>query len=255
MTSVLGPHARLAGIATRGRAVPATRGWRPDVSWSFLQRVHRRAQREVPRRVLPVRGRPDLERLGNGHCSWLVAADLLSERSICWCAGVGEEISFDLALIQRFGCRVWGLDPTPRALRHAEVHAAQEPRFQLLPVGLWSEDTTLRFFPPEDPSHVSHSVMNLQGTRGGFDAACRSAASLSRELGHDRIDLLKLNVEGAEYEILESLRRDDIRPRTLCVVFDQPATLRRMLGSSRTLIRDGYTLIGIDGWSCTFVRE
>lgn len=222
---------------------------------TLVQRIHRRAQREVPRRVLRVGDRPDAERLGNGHCSWLLPASLLSERSICWCAGVGEEMSFDLALIERFGCRVWGLDPTPRALRHAELHAAHEPRFQILPVGLWSEDTTLRFFPPKDPSNVSHSIVNLQQTEGGFDAQCRSAASLSKELGHDHIDLLKLNVEGAEYEILDSLRRDGIRPRTLCVVFDQPGPLRRMLAASRALIRDGYTLIGIDGWSCTFLRE
>lgn len=238
---------RWAGQGIRARKYPAAIRW-------FLVRLHRRAQREIPRRVLPVRTRPDLERLGTGHCSWVVPATLLSESSVCWCAGVGEEITFDLALTRRFGCGVWGLDPTPRAIRHTEIHAANDPGFHLLPIGLWSEDTTLRFFPPQHSADVSHSLMNLQKTEGGFDAPCRSAASLMSELGLDHIDLLKLNVEGAEYAILESLERDGIRPRTLCVVFDQPARLRQMLGASRRLLRDGYALVGIDGWSCTFVR-
>jgi hypothetical protein len=62
------------------------------------------------------------------------------------------------------GCEVFSIDPTPRAVSYAERIAASEPRFHLLAVGLWSENTKLRFYAPRDPSHVSHSVVNLQHT-------------------------------------------------------------------------------------------
>ena len=39
------------------------------------------------------------------------------------------------------------------------------------------------------------------------------------ELQHDRIDLLKLDVEGAEYEVLKPLFRGDLKVRVLCVDF------------------------------------
>ena len=40
-----------------------------------------------------------------------------------------------------------------------------------------------------------------------------------RQLGHDRIDVLKLDVEGAEYSILEDMVRQDIRVGQLLVEF------------------------------------
>lgn len=218
-------------------------------------RVLDRVRRSVPPRVLPVRVRPDLERLGSGYGGWIVPTSLLSQDSICWCAGVGEDITFDLAIIQRFGCHAWGIDPTPRAVRHVEIHAAHEPCYHFIPVGLWSEDTTMRFFAPRDPSHVSHSILNLQQTGEGFDAPCRSIASLMKDLNHRHLDLLKLDVEGAEYVVLESLYRDEIRPRILCVEFDQPSPLRNVLAASRRLIAGGYKLVAIDGWNFTFVED
>lgn len=227
----------------------------PVVSYSLVRRVLNRARREVPSRTLPVHARPDLERLGGAYGGWIVPADVLSRNSICWCAGVGEDITFDLALIQRFGCQVWGFDPTPRAVRHVETHAASEPRYHFIPVGLWSEDTTMRFYAPRDVSHVSHSIVNLQQTEEGFDAPCRSVRSLMEELNHTHLDLLKLDVEGAEYVVLDSLDRDEIRPRILCVEFDQPSPLREVLAASRRLIARGYNLVAIDGWNFTFVRE
>lgn len=225
------------------------------MSRSLALRVLNRVRREVPPRVLPIRVRPDLERLGSGYGGWIVPAGLLSQDSICWCAGVGEDITFDLALIERFGCQAWGFDPTPRAVRHVRLHAAHESRYHFVPVGLWSEDTVMRFFAPCDPSHVSHSIMNLQRTEAGFDAPCRSVASLMKELNHTRLDLLKLDVEGVEYVVLESLDREGISPRILCVEFDQPSPLREVLAASRRLIARGYKLVAIDGWNFTFVAD
>lgn len=222
---------------------------------SLVLRALNRIRRQVPRRMLPVRGRADSERLGSTYGGWIVPVNLLSQGSICWCAGVGEDITFDLAMIERFGCNVWAFDPTPRAVCHVTSHAAHEPRYHFVPVGLWSEDATMRFFAPRNADYVSHSIVNLQGTKDGFDAPCRSVATLMKELGHERIDLLKLDVEGAEYAVLESLDYNEIRPRILCVEFDQPSSLRKILAASRGLMASGYELVAVDGWNFTFVRS
>lgn len=80
---------------------------------SLFWRLRTRVLREVPRRALPVSRRPHLVRLGSQYGGWIVPAGLFSKASICWCAVAGEDITFDLALIDRFGCHTWGSIPQP----------------------------------------------------------------------------------------------------------------------------------------------
>src|SRR3546814_18913651 len=72
------------------------------------------------------------------------------------------------------------------AIAYVADHAMEVKKFHFMPVGLWSEDATLRFYAPRDPTHVSHSIVNLQETESYFEARCRRIASLMAELGHDR---------------------------------------------------------------------
>lgn len=73
------------------------------------------------------------------------------------------------------------------------------------------------------------------------------------ELGHTQVDLLKLDIEGAEYEVLHSVLKEGIAIKMICVEFDQPAPFRQMLHTLRLLRLSGYELVGLDGWDCTFV--
>ena len=82
----------------------------------------------------------------------------------------------------------------------------------------------MRFYAPKDPAHVSHSLVNLQGTQDYFDAECRAIKDLMLELKHSQISLLKLDVEGAEYKIIDSLLFDGILPSILCIEFDEGHT-------------------------------
>ena len=131
----------------------------------------------------------------------MIPATLLEESSVCYCVGVGEDITFDLALIERFGCQVFAFDPTPRAIQHVKATTSAVGSFHFYPVGLWSADGRLKFFAPQNPCHVSHSIVNLQGTTGYFEAECKRLSTIMRELEHTSLDLLKLDIEGAEYEV------------------------------------------------------
>lgn len=196
-----------------------------------------------------------LEKIGSDHGGWFVPVDLIQADWICYAGGVGEDITFDLGVIRRFGCQVFAFDPTPRAITYAARCAGSAPEFHFMPVGLWSGDTTLRFFVPRDPAHVSHSVVNLQETDSYFEAPCRSLASLMKELGHDRIDLLKVDVEGAEHEVLRAMLADGIRPTVLCMEIDQPAPVSKIVTTLGRLRRAGYELVKVDAWNFTFLRN
>ncbi len=214
----------------------------------------RRVRRSIMSRV---RRHPELglEKIGTAYGGWVVPTRLIGPTWRCYCGGVGEDVSFDLGLIERFGCDVVAFDPTPRAIAFADPIAAREPRFRFLPVGLWSEDTSLRFYRPKDPAHVSHSVVNLQKSNAWFEAPVRRLDSLMAELGHTSIDLLKLDIEGAEHMVLAAMLEAGVRPSVVCFEVDRPVSAFRLWRTIRRLLRHDYELVAVDGWNFTFVSR
>ena len=223
------------------------------------------------------------EKIGTGYGGWFVPIRLLSHLSLCYAVGAGEDISFEIELIERCGSKVFCFDPTPRAQRHvellrtnshndlptlinnkAEVYYKFGPqcldRLHFHPFGMWSQDKIMRFYSPENPTHVSHSIVNLQRTQGYFEADCRTIKTLMHGFGHADLSLLKLDVEGAEYEILSSMLDNNIHPAIVCVEFDegyQPIDdgyMTRILNQVRHMKTQGYLLTHIDGWNVTFVH-
>jgi FkbM family methyltransferase len=206
--------------------------------------------------------RNDLEEIGSDYGGWIVPTRLLDSDSICYCVGCGEDISFDLGLIDSFGCHVYGFDPTPRAIAHVKDAAGGNQKYHFYDIGLWDKEDTLRFFVPKNPDHVSHSLLNLQKTEEYISVNVKRLSHLMKELGHQKIDLLKIDIEGAEYKVIESIIEDDINVRVLCVEYDEcfnplDAEYRdRIRKSVNSLIKNGYSLVCNQGnGNYTFVKD
>ncbi len=180
-------------------------------------------------------------KLGTSYGGWTIPS-FLGRESVCYCVGAGEDISFDLALVESFGCSVYIMDPTPRSLQHFQyvksmirtgkpaysqsgkserytITSSNIDKLQFLPIGLWTEDVKMRFFEPQNPSHVSHSIVNLQQTTNFFEADCKKLSTIMARLGHQYIDLLKMDIEGAEYTVIENILKEKISVKCLCAEF------------------------------------
>lgn len=223
-------------------------------------------------------------KLGTKYGGWYVPVDFLNSSSICYCVGAGEDVSFDLELINNFGCQVYTFDPTLRARQHIEKiqtnvrsrnattvqygpfdsyrcdsHTLANLHFH--PYGLWKEAGVVRFYVPKDSSHVSHSIVNLQNTTDYFEAECRDMKGIMTAMSHKDVTLLKLDVEGAEYEILDSILAAGIHPRIICVEFDEGHTPRnddypqRIRNAINKMKHAGYRATFFDGWNVTFVAH
>jgi FkbM family methyltransferase len=206
-----------------------------------------RQQAKVARLRARHRAKPgeELVRLGAANASFNVPLARLGPDSVVYAAGVGQDISFELELIARTGCAVRAYDPVPAAASYAQATAAGNPLFDFTPAGLWSEDGTLRFYSHRRPDFVSHSATNMHGTEAAVEAPVRSLDSLMREHGHDHVDLLKLSVEGSEYEIVRDLVAKGIRVGILCVEFAQPAPVKAAIATLDDLERAGYELVDL----------
>jgi FkbM family methyltransferase len=200
-----------------------------------------------------------LERLGSRYGGWFVPTTLMTSDWVVYSGGLLEDISFDEQVISRFGCRVYGFDPTPEAIAHVARRrhvSAALGNFVHVPVGLWKENATLKFYAPRTRGWVgSYSVHNLQGMGGYFEAPCRTITALMAELGHHKLDLLKIDIEGSEYEVLDHMLTHGVRVDWLCVEFDQPVPFWTTAAMLHRLSDSGFVLQKVDHWNLTFAHR
>ena len=155
--------------------------------------------------------------VGSEYGGWQVAPTLLSPESVVYSFGIGEDVSFDLELIDRFGLELHAFDPTPKSLQWIE-NQSLSPKFITHPIGLADHDGTVTFHAPPNDAHVSHSVFDRGHPEGkAVDVQVRTLAYIMHELGHLHIDLLKMDIEGSEYSVIKSLATTDIRPKQLLI--------------------------------------
>lgn len=216
-------------------------------------RIRNRIGREYLLRRLRPNSRMELVRLGTDYGGWWLPRWAVAPGVVAYCAGAGEDISFDLALHEA-GVTVATFDPTPRAIAFvAEVNPG--PPFRFVPIGWWDSRDEIRFYSPKNPTHVSHSIVNLQGTNEYFIAQVDTVASCMERLNDTSLDIVKMDIEGAEYAVIDSMLRDGILPSVLLVEFDQPRPWRDVVSAVGRLANAGYTLARVDYWNYTFVRE
>lgn len=144
-------------------------------------------------------------RHGSEYGGWWVSPDGLGPDALVYSVGIGTDITFDLSIIEAYGVTVHAFDPTPASLQFLERQSLPAA-FRWYPLGLAAHDGTATFHPPRDPSHVSHSMLRgSTSDRPGIDVQVRRLSTLMKDLGHSRLDLLKIDIEGAEYDVLSDI--------------------------------------------------
>ena len=193
-----------------------------------------------------------------GEAGWNIPRDLLDRNSVCYCIGCGLDISFDLAIIEKYGCAVHAFDPTPRSVEYVKRVTANVPKFTLHEVAIWEGPGTVKFYLP--PKGVSHSITNLEGTDKFIEVPADRLKNLHARLGHGAVALLKMDIEGAEHTVIRTVLEDRMPVEVLCVEFDElaHATPERLASIRKTIaaLREaGYDYFWIEGSNFTFRRR
>lgn len=155
---------------------------------------------------------------GSEYGGWPVIEGSLSSQSIVYSIGVGHDISFDLAIIARYGCRIEAFDPTPRCV--AWIERQNVPAgFRFHPVGLSDQEQLLRFSAPPEEQFVSYTVAERSDSPEVVELPVRPLDMLMRDLRHRQIDFLKMDIEGSEYQVINDMIAKNIFPSQICVEF------------------------------------
>jgi hypothetical protein len=170
----------------------------------------------------------------------------LTSDSVLYCVGVGEDVSHDVELARALGGRVYLFDPTPRAIAHANLVRAvmDDPskvahshsfgggdcrywdgilknrvdpdRIVFTPIGVYSKNAVMSFYQPTNAAHVSCSVVpGMKSSVSPYEVQVKTLRTLMTELHHDRIDLLKLDIEDGLRHVALAEDPDDVQVATL----------------------------------------
>lgn len=156
--------------------------------------------------------------IGSAYGGWTVADRPLATaiNPVVLSFGLGDDISFDEGMIRNYGARVHGFDPTPGSLAWLNAHAIPA-RMEVHPIGLASFDGWQDFMLPPSEQRGNFSARAMAGRTIRLEVA--RYPSIARKLGLTRVDLLKLDIEGSEYDVLPDLLSCSLRPLQLLVEF------------------------------------
>jgi FkbM family methyltransferase len=223
-----------------------------------------------------------MQRLGTNYGGWLLPKDLkLHENSVVYSAGVGEDISFDMLLSDKFNCNIVLIDPTKRAKIHYEEvkHYYENIRWKMsgdiqkdyygimyplkpnlnkviyVNKGLWDKKTKLKFYKQNNETYVSQSL--IEGMFGDKydEVEVDILKNLMEENNHEKIDILKLDIEGAEIKVLNTMLDNNIFPTYICVEFDLYLKKKDKNNETQTVIKrleKNYKVIANENGNVTF---
>eukprot|EP01047_Picozoa_sp_COSAG01_P052000 COSAG01_NODE_5422_length_4272_cov_103.375030_3_plen_339_part_00 len=166
--------------------------------------------------------------IGSQYGGWKYLSAALGPGAVVYDVGLGEDVSWDEGLLRDHpGLLVWGFDPTPKSAKWVEDRLANRcrrsasclttglssERFHFTREGLSTEKGTLAFTKPKDPSHVSMRPGELDGLGEVIRVPVNTLENWMAQFGHTRLDILKVDIEGGEYPLLDSwLSREQFPP-------------------------------------------
>ena len=178
--------------------------------------------------------------------NYLIHRVRAGSKPVIYSFGVGNDISFDVEAADLFGVPIFMYDPTPAVATFMKDYESDE-RLKFTNEGIYSRDTEVKLYTSDKV--LNSSLYPIHGKGQHELVRCRTLSDFMAENGHDRVDLLKMDVEGVSDEVLGQIMDEtDIRPAQIVTEFEikgieNPLTyLPRILTVTQKLRDNGYMI-------------
>ncbi len=134
-------------------------------------------------------------------------------KPIVYSFGIGTDISFDISASNNFDIPIYMYDPTPKVNEYMR-NFSNNKKLKFVNEGVFSEEKDIKFYLSDIENKVNSSIYPIHGKNGKSKyVKCRTLKSFMRSNNHDRIDILKMDIEGAAIDVLEHMINEtNIRP-------------------------------------------
>jgi FkbM family methyltransferase len=180
---------------------------------------------------------PDIKLVGDEYSGWVINVSPLPQ--IVYCAGVGHAMSLELALAKLTLQPVLVFDPSPTGIETAS--RSDTHNLQFFPVGLAAHTGSIEFSLPKEPEEGSYSLVQDGIQTISFE--CCNLSTIMGRNGDSCIDLLKMDIEGFEYDIVNQLLDQQLPVRQLCVEFHDWLRPGQTFKTIARLYKAGYRII------------
>lgn len=181
-----------------------------------------------------------------GSSYWTLDTQHLDQDSVVLSGGVGKDISFELDLIELIGCKIYLFDPSPTGIDTINSYKTLPKNLIFIPKGLGKNTGVAKFSFPENQNEGSFTIERIDKKKHtAFPIT--SVSEFCKQEKIKKIDCLKLDIEGFEYEVLDDvLSNPSITITQILVEFhhffdDIPKYLTK--GAMKKLKKAGYKKI------------
>ena len=119
----------------------------------------------------------------------------------------------------------------------------------------------MKFYKPSNEEYVSHSVVEgMKGDNYTF-AYLKTLPMIMKNLGHDKIDLLKIDIEGCECAVIKDMLKNQIFQTYLAVDFDLGWTGEKIRNKQecfdtiQLLLNNNYKILHNEGPEYSFMLQ
>ena len=153
----------------------------------------------------------DIENLSNTF----VYANGFDDKCILVDVGCADDADLSVVMMDKFSLKCFGVDPTKKhASALNELERKSNGLFTHLPYALGCSNEELTFY--ESVSNQSGSLRDdhinvKQDEINTYKVQCLTIPDLLIRHGIKRVDYFKLDIEGAEYDLINNLTKDDIK--------------------------------------------
>lgn len=174
----------------------------------------------------------------------------LKPQSIVFDVG-GYRGDFTAEMSLRYGCSVYVFEPVANYYALCAERFHGKPKIICLPFGLSDKDQTLPMSVADDASGLYNPKHSMAPTEM---IQLKAMAKVLTELNIDHVDLLKINIEGGEFPLLEYLLNKGLMARIkhLQIQFHD---FTEDAASRRELIRKKLAITHAQEWCYPFVWE
>ena len=198
--------------------------------------------------------------MGNPGADWTVAVNELNQNSVVYSFGIGTDISFDLALIEKYNLTIYAFDPTEKSIQWLKEQSLPQ-NFRYFQLGLADFNGKATLFPPDNTKHISHTLLSSQYlNKDSYEIEVRTLKTIMESNNHHHIDLLKMDVEGVEYGVLENILASGVVVRQLLVEFHhrfKNVGLDKTKKAIENLRKSGYQIfsVSVSGEEYSFLKK